>query len=52
MFKESFFEHQKFWGSQKGFGGNCPRITPVSAGLGRTVAWSLPLGAFMFVQSG
>jgi len=37
MFKTNFSEHNKIWGT-KMFEGNCPRMYPMSAGLGRTVA--------------
>jgi len=38
MFKTNFSEHNKIWGAQKRFGSNCPRMSLVSADLGKTVA--------------
>jgi len=52
MFKTNFYEHNKIGGCTKRFGGNCLRILPVSAGLGRTVARKSSIGGFMFVQVG
>jgi len=52
MFETNFSEHNKIWGGQKRFRANCRRMPPVSAGLGKNVAKSLPLGNFMFVQGG
>jgi len=38
--KQIFLSTTKFVGAQKMFGGNCPRMpTPMSAGLGTTMAW-------------
>jgi len=44
MFETNFSEHNKIWGAQKIFGDNCPRMTPVPAGLGRTVARKSSIG--------
>jgi len=52
MFKTNFSEHNKIWGEQKRFGGNFPRMHPMSANLGRTVTRNSSTGAFMFVQCG
>jgi len=43
-------KHNKIWRAQKRFGGNCPRITPVSAGMARTIARKSSFGNFMSVQ--
>jgi len=48
MFETNFSEHNKIWGAHKRFG----VTAPMSAGLGGTVARSLPLGTFMFLQGG
>jgi len=38
MFKQIFLSTTKFGWAQKGFGGNCPQLPTLSAGLGRIVA--------------
>jgi len=43
MFEANFSEHNKIWG-EKQFWGNSPRMPPVSAGLGRTVAREPSIG--------
>jgi len=35
MFKTIFSEHNKIWGAQKRFGGNCPQISPRICGPGQ-----------------
>jgi len=44
MFETNFSQHNKIWGAQKRFWGNFPRMPPVSAGLGRTVARMSSIG--------
>jgi len=45
MFKTNFSEHNKICGgAQKRFVFNCPRMPPMSAGLGRTVARKSSIG--------
>jgi len=43
MLETNFSEHNKIWGTQKRFGGNCPRM-PVCSGLSRTVARKSSIG--------
>jgi len=52
MFETNFSEHKKIWGEQKRFWGNCPRMSPVSAGLGRTVARKSSIGAIHVCAGG
>jgi len=44
MFDTNFSEHNKIWGAQNRFGGNCPRMPPVYAGLGSTVTRKSSIG--------
>ena len=45
-----FLSKTKFGEAQKRFGGHYPRMPPVSAGQGRTIARMSSVGGFMFVQ--
>jgi len=44
MFETNFSEHNKIWEGTKKVWGHCPRMPPVSAGLGRTVARTSSIG--------
>jgi len=53
MFEGNFSEHNKIWGAQKRFGGNCPpNSTPCLRAWAEPSSKSLPLGTFIFVQGG
>jgi len=44
VLKTNFSEHNKIWGPQERFNGNCPQMPPVSAGLGTTVTRKSSIG--------
>jgi len=44
MFKTNFSEHNKIWEGTIKVWSHCPRMPPVSAGLGRTVARTSSIG--------
>jgi len=52
MLKTNFSEHNKIWGTQKRFGGNCRQIPSVSTGLGRTVARKSSIGGLHVCAGG
>jgi len=52
MFQTNFSEHNKSLGTQKIIGGNCPRMPPVSARLGRTVAKKSSIGGLHVCTGG
>jgi len=52
MFETNFSLDNKIWGAQKVFGGNYPRMHPVSAGLGRTAARKSFIGDLHVCASG
>jgi len=53
MFETNFSEHNKIWGAQKRFMGNCPKYPRVCwPGQYRRQKVFWELGAFMFVEGG
>jgi len=52
MFETNFSEHNKILAAQKRFEGNCPRMLPVSTGVGRTVARKSSIGGLHVCAGG